>query len=97
MAHEPAALLYFSEEVREKVKMGQAQVVAWDSIKHDPPAQLKISPVAAIPHNSKPYQWILDLLFHLRLADGGVISSVNKMTQKTAPQGAIGQIRHLLK
>ena len=43
-----AALAHFVAEVEEKVRLGQARVVEWDSIKHDnPPPQLKISPVAA--------------------------------------------------
>lgn len=61
----PAAIAHFPEEVEEKVRLGQARVVEWDAIKHNPPPQLKISPVAAIPHNSKPYRSILDLSFRL--------------------------------
>ncbi len=41
------------------------QVVEWDSIKDNPPAELKISPIAAIPHKSKAFRSILDLSFHL--------------------------------
>ena len=39
-------------EVEEKVKTGQAKVVLWDDIKECPPAQIKISPIAMIPHKS---------------------------------------------
>lgn len=59
-AIEPAALLHFKPEVEVKVLLGQARVVEWDSIKDSPPSQIKFSPVAAIPHNSKPYRSILD-------------------------------------
>lgn len=94
-----AALAHFVAEVEEKVRLGQARVVEWDSIKHDnPPPQLKISPVAAILHNSKPYESILDLSFRLvRLQEGGHIPAVNDTTLKTAPAGAINQIGHSLK
>ena len=93
----PAALAHFREEMEEKVRLKQARVVDWESIRHNPPPQLKISPVAAIPHNSKPYRSILDLSFRLRLEDGGVIPAVNDTTTKTAPQGACDQIGHALK
>ena len=88
---------HFRLEVNEKVAAGQARVVDWDAIKHCPPHQLKILPIAAIPHKSKAYQSILDLLFQLRLDGGGVIPSVNMMTTKTAPQDLIDQIGHALK
>ena len=49
------ALQHFAAEVWEKVATGQAKVVSWDDIKENPPPQLKISPVAAIPHKSKAF------------------------------------------
>jgi hypothetical protein len=90
------AIAHFKAEVDKKVKMGQAKVVAWDSIKDDPPENLKISPIAAIPHKSKQFRSILDLLFHLQLKQGGVLPSVNSTTVKTAPTGAIDQLGHSL-
>ena len=93
----PAALAHFREEVEEKVRLGQARVVEWAAIRSNPPPQLKISPVAAIPHNSKPYRSILDLSFRLRLKEGGEVPAVNDTTTKTAPQGACDQIGHALK
>ena len=79
------ATAHFKAEVDEKVRTGQAKLVAWDSIKDNPPPELKISPIAAIPHKSKQFRSILDLSFHLRLARGEVIPSVNSTTVKTAP------------
>jgi hypothetical protein len=67
-------------------------MVAWDDIKDDPPPQLKVSPIAAIPHKSKAFRSILDLSFRLRLKNGGVLAAVNDTTVKTAPQGAIDQL-----
>ena len=92
----PEALRHFADEVEEKIVSGQARVVKWDEIKHDLPRQLKISPIAAIPHKSKPFHSILDLSFWLRLKDGGSLL-VNETSVKTAPQGAIDQIGHSLK
>jgi hypothetical protein len=96
-AQSPEAREHFRQEVQEKVACGQARLVKWDDIKNDPPPQLKISPVAAIPHKSKAFRSILDLSFRLRLEDGGFIPAVNDTTTKTAPQGAIDQIGHALK
>ena len=91
------ALKHFAMEVAEKVLLGQARVVEWDAIKDNPPPQLKISPVAAIPHKSKAYRSILDLSFRLRLREGGEVPAVNDTTEKTAPQGAVDQIGQSLK
>ena len=56
------AIAHFKAEVNEKVKSGQAKLVSWDDIKDNPPAELKISPIAAIPHKSKQFRSILDLI-----------------------------------
>ena len=64
------AIAHFKAEVNKKVKSGQAKLVSWDSIKDNPPAELKISPIAAIPHKSKQFRSILDLSFNLRLKQG---------------------------
>ena len=85
------------EEVANTVAKGQARVVLWDDIKDNHPRQLKVSPVAAIPHKSRAYRSFLDLSFPLRLEDGGVIESVNVTTEKWAPRGAIDQLGHSLK
>jgi len=91
------AIQHFTDEVKEKVACGQARVVNWDDIKCNPPPQLKISPIAAIPHKSKAFRSILDLSFRLRLEGEGMLLAVNDTSTKTAPQGAIDQIGHALK
>ena len=90
------AIAHFWAEVDEKIDNGQARLILWDSIKDDPPVELKISPIAAIPHKSKQFRSILDLSFHLQLKQGGVLPSVNANTIKTAPKGAIDQLGHTL-
>jgi len=90
------AIAHFRAEVDKKVKIGQAKIVTWDSIKQNPPAELKISLIAAIPHKSKQFCSILDLSFNLRLKQGGIVPSVNATTVKTAPKGAIHQLGHSL-
>jgi hypothetical protein len=61
-ALEPDALCHFTDKVQVKVAKGQARVVLWVDIKGNHPQQLKVSPVAAIPHKSRAYRLILDLL-----------------------------------
>jgi hypothetical protein len=58
-------LEHFRLEAEEKVKCGQSKIVLWDDIKDTPPLQMKVSPIAAIPHKSKAFQSILDLSFSL--------------------------------
>ena len=78
------AIAHFKAEVNEKVKSGQAKLVSWDSIKDNPPVELKISPIAVIPHKSKQFRSILDLSFNLRLKQGGIVPSVNATTKDCA-------------
>ncbi len=61
----PEAIAHFAEESAAKVEVGQTKLVLWDDIKDNPPTQLKISPIAAIPHKSKAFRSILDLSFRL--------------------------------
>jgi hypothetical protein len=61
LAESPEALEHFAEETKEKLRTKQARLIAWDDIKDNPPPQLKISPIAAIPHKSKAFRSILDL------------------------------------
>ena len=92
----PAAAQQLDLKVAEKVANGQARLVRWDDIKHSPPPNLKISPVAMVPHKSRPYRAILDLSFALQLSPLDTVPSVNSTTTKTAPQGAITQLGHSL-
>jgi hypothetical protein len=90
------ALEHFKEEARRKVATGQATIIDWDTIKHNPPPQMKVLPIVAIPHKSKAFRSILDLSFSLRIQDGTKLPAVNNTTTKTAPGGAINQLGHAL-
>jgi hypothetical protein len=92
----PKALAHFAEESVAKVAAGQAKLVLWDEIKDNPPPQLKISLIVAIPHKLKAFRSILDLSFPLRLKNGGLLESVNDSTVKLAPKGALNQLGHAL-
>jgi hypothetical protein len=91
-----AAIQHFATKITEKVAVGQAHVIKWDNITHNPPVQLKISLIVAVPHKSKPYRSILDLSFSLRHLDMTSIPSVNETTTKTAPHAFMEQLGHSL-
>ena len=57
---------------------------------------MKVSSIAEIPHKSKSFISILDLSFSLKLTPHGHVTSVKENSEKTAPGGAIDQIRHVL-
>jgi hypothetical protein len=63
LALSPEAIQHFAEEIKGKIRMNQARVIGWDTIKDNPPPKLKISPIAAIPHKSKAFWSILDQSF----------------------------------
>ena len=91
---EPAAQLW--QETLEKIEQGYARLVAWDSIKDNPPPNLKISPIAAIPHKSRGYQMILDLSYSVTI-DNTSHPSVNEATKPNiAPSHAMTQLGHVL-
>ena len=89
------SLKHFADEVNDMIAKGQARMVLWDDIKDNYPHQLKVSPVAAIPHKSRAYRSILYLSFALWLKEGGIVQSVNDTMKKLAP--AIDQLGHSLK
>ena len=95
-ALDPKAIEQLKGEIADKVKEGQCKVVLWDDVKHDPPKQMKVSPLAMIPHKSRGFRAILDLSFKLRLKNGGMLPSVNEGTTLEAPAGAIDQLGHSL-
>jgi hypothetical protein len=56
--------------------------------------QLKISPLAMVPHKSWPFWSILDLLFAINLSPTELFPSINSQTTKSVPAGAINQLGH---
>jgi hypothetical protein len=52
LAMDPVASQQLQKESLEKAEQGFCQLVPWDANKADPPRNLKISPISAIPHKS---------------------------------------------
>ena len=94
LADEPIA--HFSAEAKVKMASNQARLVLYDKIKGNIPTQIKVSPIAEIPHKSKAFRSILDLSFSLKLTPHGRVPAVSKKSDKKAPGGAIDQIGHVL-
>jgi hypothetical protein len=92
----PEAIVHFVAKAAKKVQTKEAHLVQWDDIKDNPPKELKILPIAAIPHKSNDFCSILDLSFRLCFATGRVLASINDTTEKTAPAGTIDQIGECL-
>lgn len=95
-AKDPLPAKVLRKETMEKVKEGYAKIVKWQEIKNNIPPNLKISPVAMIPHKSRLFRAILDLSFQLRV-DGKKLPSVNLATIINAPQKAMAELGFVLK
>jgi hypothetical protein len=92
----PEAAKQLRDETLEKVAQGYARLVRWEDIKANPPPNLKISPIAAIPHKSRTWRMILDLSHGVTL-NGIRHASVNEATNKSvAPVQAMAELGKVL-
>ena len=92
----PAAAKACRKEALERVKEGTCRLVKWNDIKHNPPKNLKISPIAAIPHKSRDYRMILNLAYNLKL-NNNKLPSVNDTTDREqAPQHAMYELGNVI-
>jgi hypothetical protein len=76
-AQQPQAAVAVRAEVLQKVEDGLCQLVPWNQLKTNLPLNLKVAPLAAIPHKTRDFRMILDLSFQLQRKDGVIYSSVN--------------------
>ena len=96
-AYLDGAVGFLQKETKEKVRNGFARVVKWGDIKDNVPPNLKISPVAMVPHMRKIFRVIMDLSFRFSKKDGSKWESVNSATTKLAPQQSMAQLGPALK
>ena len=87
-AKQPEAIDAYQDKIEEKIANGQARVILWDDTKDNPPKQLKVSPLAMIPHKSRKFWGILNLSFQLRMSTH-TVPSVNESTEKQSPDGTL--------
>ena len=59
------AILACRKEALERVRDNCCRLVKWSTLLRQLPQNLKISPIAAIPHKSRDYRMILDLSYKL--------------------------------
>ena len=90
-AREPGAVVQFCQEALEKAEQGFCRIVKWRTLRHKPPKNLKISPLAAVPHRSWSWRAILDLSFKLEV-NGERIPLVNDASKVLAPKAALNQM-----
>jgi hypothetical protein len=81
-ANIPEAAEACKKEALERVKEGCCRLVNWIDIKDNFPTNLKISPLAAVPHKSSKYRMILNLLFQL-LVNGRCLKSIKDSSNKS--------------
>ena len=91
----PEAAKYLRKKTIEKVTQGYACPVEWDSIKDNPPEQLKVAPIAAIPHKTRHFRAILDLSYELK-GVGAPPTSVNDTTKKLPHEQSLVQLGKVL-
>ena len=95
-AKQPDANRYLLQETQMKIQQGFMSKVRWGDIKHNHPLNLKLSPLAMIPHKSRSYRCILDLSFQLKVKKT-LQTSVNKDTNVKAPQKSMAQLGTVIK
>ena len=95
-AKSPEAITYLLQETQMKLNQGYMSKVKWGDIKHKVPMNLKISPLAMIPHKSRNYRCILDLSFQLK-NKRVLLPSVNLGTKAQAPQKSMAQLGTVIK
>jgi len=90
------AAAFLCQEAFKKVKQSEAEIINWDDIKDAPHVNLKISPVAAVPHKSWQFPAILDLSFQLQLL-GVKLPSMNETMLLLLDHKAMEQMGQVLR
>lgn len=95
-ASTPAVAKACRKETLERLKEGTCRLLKWDEIKHNPSKNLRISPIAVIPHKSRDYRMILNLAYNLKL-NNNKLPSVNDTTNgEHAPQHTMYKLGNIV-
>jgi hypothetical protein len=103
----PEALEVFAEDIAYQVEAGFTELVFWDDIKDDLPANFKCSPVALVPQVNRRGRIILNLSFPVRRPPepgsgkrrrmGPVLQeSVNDTSERLAPSHPVKELGKVL-
>jgi hypothetical protein len=92
-----AATTALRKEAQEKVAQGYAKLIPWEELKKNLPQNIRISPIAAIPHKSRDFRMILDLSYMFNF-DGTPWPSVNDSSDvaQAPPFRAMSQLGQVL-
>jgi len=94
-ANTPEAWKLLCAKALEKVSQGTAHIISWNNIQYNHHQNLKILPLAVVPHKSWTLWAILDLSFQLRV-NNKKFPSVNMETIPLAPQKSTEQMGYIL-
>jgi len=94
-ANTPDAQKNLRAEAHEKVDQGTANIIKLSDIQHNHHQNLKILPLAVVPHKSHSIWAILDLSFQLHV-NSKKFPSVNMETIPLAHQKSMEQMGHVL-
>ena len=64
-AREPNVVAQFCKEAVKKAEQGFCWIIKWKALWNNPHRNIKISPLAAVPHKLRSWRAILDLSFEL--------------------------------
>jgi hypothetical protein len=90
------AIDLIKSDVDYQIKAGFAKLIPWETIKDDPPENLKISPVAVIFYKERRGRILMDLYFPVKLGNKIIHQSVNETTRQQAPLESIDQLGKLM-
>ena len=79
---------YAWKEASQKQEEGYCTTLRWSDISDKHPKQLKVSPIAAIPHKSRPFRVIQNLSNRIKI-NKVEMASVNDTTKRIAPKEAL--------
>ena len=96
-ARTPEAAKACREEALARVRDKCCRLVDWETLKQEGiPPNLKVSPIAAIPHKSRLFRMILDLAFDIRV-NGKLLGSVNDSSDKSlAPAHSMFELGNVI-
>ena len=95
-ARAPKAAAALLKETQEKVGQGYARLIPWEELKQNLPKNIRISPIAAIPHKSRDFRMILDLSYMFTI-EGELWPSVNMSSHPpNPPLAAMAQMGQVL-
>jgi hypothetical protein len=86
------AIDIIKSDVDYQIKAGFTKLIPWETIKDDPPENLKISPVAVIFYKERRGRILMDLSFPVKLGNKIIHQSVNETTRQQAPLESLDQL-----